>query len=138
MGQLDDFAKQISLSAKTMGFKKNRLSWYKSKEKLSIIFSIQKSQYGSDSWCYVFGICLHEITNGNTQSINECQIKYRMDNIMNGKLIEVATVINILERWDSMYGDLRSLKIVAVEGKLPGQYSVRALRYLTSVNLSII
>lgn len=136
MKQLDDIVGEVSISAKNMGYRKNRLSWYKTKDNLTVVFSIQKSQFGSDAWFYLFGICLHEIAEGNKQSINSCQIRFRIDNAMNKVLLPSESITKLLERWDTMYGDLYLLRVCAVQGKLPGQYTEKAVRYLTSVNLS--
>jgi hypothetical protein len=119
-----------------MGLRKTKLTWHKVKNDLTIVFSVQKSQYSSDTWYYSFGICLHEISDGKTQSIGNCQIKYRVDQIINGIQLTPEMITQLLERWDVLYGDMKKLRICAVEGKLPGQCTIRAMRYLTSVNLS--
>ena len=133
MIQLDDFVCNLSLAFKKMGYKKNRLTWYMEKEKLTVVFSIQKSQYESDTWYYYFGICLHDLANEGRRSMHGCQVKYRVDNVISGVLLSPEKVVNLLERWDSMYGDLRLLRTAAIEGNLPGQCTVNALSYLSSI-----
>ena len=134
MNKLDTIVSEISLIFKKMGFRKNRLTWYKTNDSITIIFSIQKSQYDKDAWFYLFGICIHEIADGNIRSINSCQIKYRIDNV----LLSAESISSLLGSWESMYGTLYLLKCCAIRGKLPGQCTVKAMRYLTCVNLTNI
>lgn len=131
MKQFDEILTELALLVKKRGFKKNRLTWYKAKEKLTVVFSIQRSQYDANMWFYLFGICLHEIADGNVHSISSCQVQYRIDNVM----LPAESIVNLLDRWESVYGTLHSLRVCAVQGKLPGQHTVKAVRYLTSINI---
>lgn len=132
MTGLEAIVSELSLIVKKKGFKKNRLTWHKVKDNITIVFTIQKSQYDKNTWFYLFGICIHAIADGSVSTINSCQIKYRVDNVT----IQAETIANLLERWESMYGSLPLLRRCAVQGKLPGQYTVKALSYLTSINVS--
>ena len=136
MSQIDDIVSEISVALKKRGYKKNRLSWYGVKDRLTVVFAIQKSQYGTDTWCYSFGICLHDLMDGSGRSMNDCQVKYRVDHVINGVVLSPENIVKLIERWDAMYGDLALLRTSAVEGTLPGQCTTSALRYLSSVNLS--
>ena len=136
MNELDKIVAQLTPKCKEAGYKKNRLTWYKTKNNLTVVFSIQKSQYGSDIWYYSFGVCLHEIAEANTQSIRHCQIFYRTNHIVDGVLLTAENLIRLIDRWDALYGDMKRLRICALQGKLPGQCTVHAMRYLTSVNLA--
>lgn len=135
---LNNVVDALRVEIKKKGYKKNRLSWYKIKDGLTLVFSIQKSQYSMDTWFYSFGICVHEIATGSKTSIDGCQIKYRMDNVINGESVPIESIILLLDRWESMYGDLGQLHVSAVQGKLPMQSTLKAIRYLSSVDLSAI
>ena len=136
MKQLETIVDEISSLLKETEYRKNRLSWYKVKDSLTIVFSIQKSQYDSDTWYYYFGICLHEIAGSNSKTISNCQIRYRVNNAADGVLLTAESIVHLLNRWDSMYGDLMQLRIHAIQGKLPVQSTVQAVRYLSSGDLS--
>lgn len=138
MKQLNEIIGQISLPIKNMGYKKRRNAWYKEKDTLTVVLSIQKSQYSADTWYYLFGICLHEIAEKGNQSINNCQIQYRVDNRINDVEISSDNIVRLLKRWEEMYGDLRLLRLCAVQGNLPGQYTKKAVHFLTSVDLTNI
>lgn len=136
MNELDDIVKRISPKLKEKGYKKNRLTWHKVKNNLTVVFSIQKSQFSSEVWFYSFGVSLHEIADHNSQSINGCQIKYRVNHMVDGVHLLPENLIHLIGRWDALYGDMEQLKMCAVQGKLPGQCTISAVRYLTSVNLT--
>ena len=132
MSTLDDIINDVKISAREMGYKKNRLVWYKVQEQLTVMFSIQRSLYGSDAWSYRFGICLHDITTSSIISMSSCQITFQMDYMYQNQVIESQKIINLIERWETMYGNIQSLRKCAVQGNLSGQCTPMALRYLTS------
>ena len=136
MNHFEDLVCAISLKAKECGYRKNRLTWYKVKDNLTVVFSIQKSQFDSSIWYYNYGICLHDIAEGNTHKLNSCQIKYRLDHVIDGVVFYSDRVIYLLEQWDSMYGDVKLLKACAVQGKLPVQSTLKAIRYLTTIDVT--
>lgn len=133
MERLENIISMLSPMLKNAQYKKNRLTWYKDNEHISVVFSIQKSQYSVDSWYYIFGICLHEITSTNKHSINSCQITYRIDNTANNCHLSSESIFNLIVRWEELYGNLQLLKQKAITGKLPGQCMVNAIRYLTTI-----
>lgn len=49
---LDELVKLISVKAKNRGYKKAGLTWYKDKADLTVILSIQKSQFDTKTWYY--------------------------------------------------------------------------------------
>ena len=136
MQSLDVLVTALTPSLKAMGYRKNKLTWYKKKEKLSVVFAVQKSQYGPDVWYYYFGIRLHDISNTTTDTISSCQIQYRVEQAVNGVNLTEEHLFNLLEKWDEKYGNLRQLRICAIENKLPGTPTRDAVRYLTTVNVS--
>lgn len=135
MDRFEDLVGAIASKAKALGFKKNRLAWYKVNTRLTVVLSIQKSQYDSNIWYYNYGICLHDIATGNMYTINACQIKYRLDNVVDGVFMSPDNIINLLMKWESMYGSIESLKVKAIQGNLPIQSTRDAIRYLTTVNI---
>lgn len=136
MNHFEDLVFEITPKVKELGYKKNRFTWYKIREGLTVVFSLQKSQFDSNCWYYNYGICLHDIAEGNVHTISACQIKYRLDNIVNGVLLSPDDILNLLKKWDLMYGDIKLLKLSAVQGKLPIQSTQKAIGYLTTVNIS--
>lgn len=138
MSSFDELVNAISAKAKACGYKKSRLTWYKDKDKLTVVLSIERSQYDPKLWYYNYGICLHEQSNGKHHSLRACQIRYRVDCTSNGVTLDSGAVLSLLEKWESMYGDIGLLRICAVQGKLPLQTSLDAIRYLTSVDVSAL
>ena len=133
---VEDVVWEISAPMKEMKYRKNKHTWYKKLNDLTIVFSIQKSQYDCNSWWYVFGICLDGIAKEKARSIRACHISYRTDRMVHGKELTPIDLVQLVMRWEEMYGNLRRLQICAVEGRLPGQYSRQAVSYLTSCDIS--
>ena len=133
METLDTLVTELMPRMKKLGYRKNRTNWYKEKDKLSVVFAIQKSQYDADSWWYEYGICVHDIALRKPITISACQIAYRVENKLTAE-----GIINLLESWESRYGQLRQLQICAIQGKLPGIVKQSAIRYLTSADVSRI
>lgn len=79
MNSFDELVNAISAKAKACGYKKSRLTWYKDKNKLTVVLSIERSQFDPKLWYYNYGICLHELSNGKHHSLSACQIRYRFD-----------------------------------------------------------
>ena len=136
MQSLETLVTALSPRLKAIGYRKNKLTWYKKKEKLSVVLAVQKSQYASDVWYYCFGIRLHDISNTTTDTISSCQIQYRVEQAVNGVHLTEKHLFNLLEKWDEKYGNLRQLRICTIENKLPGTPTRDAVRYLTTVNVS--
>jgi hypothetical protein len=89
MKDLESITQSLSVTLKKKGYKKSGLSWRKEKQLLTVFFSIEKSQYSTDTWYYWFGIYLHKLSEGKRQTIGNCQIKHRVDNVVN-RVSEVA------------------------------------------------
>lgn len=135
---LDELVKLISVKAKNRGYKKAGLTWYKDKADLTVILSIQKSQFDTKTWYYNYGICLHGISSEKYHILNACQIRYTVDCVPDGVALNSDDVISLLEKWEDMYGNLKLLRIRAVQGKLPIQSTLDAIRYLTTVDVTKI
>ena len=138
MDDLEFLVESIAPEAKTHGYKKVRRTWYKEKEDLTVVLSIQKSQFDAEAWYCTYGVCLHQIAKGSTHTLDACQIQYRIDCSVSGTALGAEQIVSLLEKWETMYGDIQLLRRCAVLGKLPIQSSAEAVRYLTTVDLSKI
>ena len=90
------------------------------------------------TWYYNYGICLHGISSEKYHTLNACQIRYTVDCVPDGVALNSDDVISLLEKWEDMYGNLKLLRIRAVQGKLPIQSTLDAIRYLTTVDVTKI
>lgn len=117
---------------KELGYRKNRLTWFRHLEELTIVFNIQKSQYADDTWYYQYGIGIHDLAGNTINSISKCDILCRFDQTINGKTLQAEDLKWILERWLEKYGSLERLRAAAGEGTLPQITTVRAKEYLFS------
>ena len=133
---LEEMVNAIAPELKTRGYKKNKLTWYKSKPQLSIVFGIQKSQYSIDVWYYSFGICLEKLC-PQSRSISACQIQYGTENIIRNVPLSADSIVRLIDKWETMYGEMDRLKLCAIENTLPKQTSLAAIRYLTSGNIAL-
>lgn len=138
MDDLEFLVESIAPKAKARGYKKVRRTWYKEKEGLTVVLSIQKSQFDAEAWYCTYGVCLHQIAKGSTRTLDACQIQYRIDCAANGTVLGAEQIVSLLEKWEAIYGDIQLLRRCAVQGKLPIQSSAEAVRYLTTVDLSKI
>lgn len=132
----EQFAHELVPKLKECGYKKNRLTWVKTKESVHVVFSIQKSAYGSDVWYYCFGICIDPLCDTKTISMSKCQIQERRDHNHKGHLWTADDIISLLCKWENLYGDIQKLRRKAIEGKMPSQVTKEALTFLTSVDIS--
>ena len=130
MRNLEMMISDLSAELKMQGYKKTRLNWHKKRDGLTVVFSIQKSQYSRDTWYYYFGICIHDIATGNLNSLRNCHLTFCVDNTALSSL-QIST---LLSRWESMYGTLSDLRLRAVQGKIDGQCTRQAMQYLTQIN----
>ena len=117
---------------KEMGYRKNRLTWFRKLEELTIVFNIQKSQYADDTWYYLYGIGIHDLAGDRISSISKCDILCRFDQAINGKMLKAEDLKWILERWTEKYGSVERIQTAAEEGTLPQITTVRAKEYLFS------
>ena len=132
MHTLDDIISDLTPILKNHGYKKNRLTWSKSAEELTILFSIQKSQYGNDIWYYNFGIAINALLEKQTASISRCHITQRLDNTRNGKPWSADDLLNAIKIFENKYGSMHCLRTAAIENRLPLQSTRRAITYLTT------
>lgn len=132
----DELIDDLKKALKEKGYKKNRYNWYKVINDVTIVFSIQHSQYGKDLWYYNFGIGINELENKPITSILRCQIAERLDAKINGKTLSADVLIQALTHWEEKFGDIKKLRIKAVENKLPPMTTKQAVTYLTAVRFT--
>ena len=133
METLDELVCELTPKLKALGYRKNKLTWYQNRGKLSILFAVQKSQYDKDRWFFVYGVCLHEITDQRPGSLSACQIICRIDHVLTAE-----GIVQLLQSWENRCGDLGKLRRLAVQGQLPGIVTRDAIRYLTTVDVTKI
>lgn len=132
--RLQELTDTIAPFLKDHGYKKNRLNWYKPVGDITIVFAVQKSQYGSELWYYFFGIGINELSESAVNSASKCCIAERLDNIVNGRTLSFDILQAAIARWEDRFGDIDKLRTAAIEGKLPRMTEKRAITYLTTVH----
>ena len=139
MTMLEEITNVVSVGLKEKGYKKDRLTWKKKKDNITVVFSIQRSQFGDTVWYYCFGIFIQALSNKNPAYSN-CQIREQMDHIYQSINIKHvwsgSEVVDLVERWENRYGSIDKVRKAAIEGTLPRHTSYEAIRYLTTVDLS--
>ncbi len=75
----DEFGNKMAKGLKDRGFKKKKLNWYKHEKQLTILFYIQKSYWGNDTWYYCFGIAINALHNSIGYTIAYYDIGTRFD-----------------------------------------------------------
>ena len=131
--ELDKLIETIREPLKNNGYKKKNITWYKVCDTLSIVFSIQKSQFGADLWYYNFGIGINELEVKPITTITKCHIIDRIDKAIKGKEITPDVLLKAIDNWEDKYGDIGKLRMKAIENKLPKMTTRQAISYLTSV-----
>ena len=131
--ELEELVEAIKEPLKSNGFKKRNTNWYKIGNDLTIVFNIQKSQYGDDTWYYNFGIGINELETKPITTIARCHITDRIDSMINGKEIAPNVLLKAILSWESKYGKLSDLRIKAIENNLPKMTTRQAISYLTTI-----
>ncbi len=139
MSDLEEIVGFISPPLKAMGYNKNKYTCTKICDSITIVFTIQKSAYTQEMWYYCFGICLNPLLGKSAGSISNCQIQDRLDRIYKGEHVWTAEeIVHLIERWEDLYGTFSKVQKKAIAGNLPPDSSANAIRYLTTVDLSMI
>lgn len=98
MDDLECLVESIAPEAKAHGYKKVRRTWYKEKEDLTVVLSIQKSQFDAEAWYCTYGVCLHQIAKGSPRTLDACQIQYRIDCSVSGTAQGAEQIVSLLEK----------------------------------------
>ncbi len=118
---------------KQRGYKKNRTTWYKDNNEITIIFNLQKSQYSGELWYYNFGIGFNIFFNKPIKTISMCDIIYRLSK--DGNEVPISKVVDILDTWEKYFGSIEKLREQAIKDKIPPFISGRAKAYLISTSI---
>lgn len=130
----EDITESLALFMKENGYKKNRLNWYKDTGDVTLVFAVQKSQYGADVWYYTFGTGINALADGIVNTASKCCIRERLVNTVNGKPLTAEVLQKAILRWEERFGDIVKLRKAAIEGRLPAITEKRAVTYLTTVH----
>lgn len=127
------FAESCANEFKRLGYHRRKLTWFKLSDEVTIVFSIQKSQYSPEIWFYNYGIGINQLHESSIKSISRCDLVYRFDQYFNGVLLSAHDVLSILEMWSKKYGSIEKLKTLAKSGRLPQATTLKAIEFLTTL-----
>lgn len=116
-----DVEKNVSVFLRQRGYRKNKLTWIKSKEDLSVVFNIQRSQWANDTWYYNFGIVLHKFCAGKITSISQSHIQTRVQSGSECKSMTLKKIENMIECWEREYGTIEELCKKAKQHLIPNE-----------------
>lgn len=131
----EEIVENLTLFLKEKGYKKNKYNWHKQNANLTVVFSIQRSQYGKELWYYNLGIGINDLVNGNISTISKCQVVERLENKIKGVTLTAVELSKMIIYWESEYGDISKLRIKALENRLPKITTRQVISYLTTVKL---
>lgn len=135
MGNKQELIERLSPMLKEKGYKKVKQTWHKQNSDLIIVFNIQNSSYSKEDYYINLGIIIKELMDEHDGiCITNCQIQQRVPTTdTNGIILPPEILLNILNLWEQWYGNLHSLRIKAIEGKLPITSTGQAVSFLTTV-----
>jgi hypothetical protein len=132
----DTLTATLTPKLKEIGFRKRRLTWYREQDGLTLVFAVLRSQFGSDLWYYSFGIGLHALTLPPVTTISKCQIREQTEmRKADGTLFSPDEILHLIRFWAEQYGDIRQLRIRALQNRLPKMTEQSAVSYLTKGGL---
>lgn len=135
MNTKEELIMQLTPALKEKGYKKNRQTWNKAKDRLVIVFNIQNSQWDKADYYLNLGISINALSgNPKARFISSGDIWERIP-AKNDRGIPTSAeqILSIIDMWENWYGDLPSLRKKAIEGRLPLSATARAVTYLTTV-----
>lgn len=137
MEQKQALINQLISLMKEKKYKKKRQTWYKETSDLIIIFNIQNSCYGEDYYINLGVIIKNLKKEKEGICLSNCHIQERVcQKDKYGKCFSAQDLIRVLDLWELWYGDLKMLRIKAIEGKLPHYCTAEARTFLTTVRLA--
>ncbi len=128
----DEFAARLAPILKEAGFSRRKLNWYKNLGELTAVLNLQKSQFSPDIWYYNYGMGLNCLVPGEITGLDQCDLSYRFDQLLNQKALSPEDVARILQMWIENYGSVEKLRSLAYRGKLPPATSERLKHFLLS------
>ena len=137
MEQKKQLINDLTVLLKAKKYKKKKQTWYKENDDLIVVFNVQNSCY-SDDYYINLGIMLKNLRKEHRGiCITNCDIQERVpEKNKYGRYVDAEVLIQALELWEKWYGEIKSLRIKALEGKLPFQSTQEAISFLTTVRLA--
>lgn len=133
----EGIALQLSPQLKKLGYNKRKLTWYKDKDQVTILFNIQKSQWSNDTWYYNFGVSLHSIYPLKARSYKQNHIQTRCDCCSEHAFLTADQVVLLLDIWEERYGSVPALcsriKNKEIPNETLGCNGYKALCYLSEL-----
>lgn len=84
----------INTIAKQYGFKKERHSWKKTSDFITIVLALQKSRH-CNAFTFEIGICVDKEKKQETLKYYNCGVAFRLNKIPGANSIEVVDAINL-------------------------------------------
>lgn len=130
---LDEFVAELAPLLKAKGYTKSRLCWVKKCDEVSLIFYIQKSQFGKDVWYYNFGVSINALLNEKCpKSFSDCHLWDRIDRSTGTHIWNPGEIAVLSEKWEVRYGSMEKLHSNAIEGKYPEFVKPEVIPYISA------
>ena len=128
--RINELETELKPLLKEMGYRKNRLTWYKCYAETTVVFSVQKSLYGPDVWYYCFGVDVIAINGKHGNSIDCCQVLDRYNQVENGVRLTPQRLIQMIQTWECKYGTIIYLQTRILQGEMPIMTHGIAIKHL--------
>ena len=149
------FGDELKAELKNRGFKKNRLYWHKEEKDLTIIFFIQKSQWGKDVWYYQYGVEINALHDKPGYTFNYIDIGTRFDQLFRWDIVDPCLrsglkeifgdndrfrltpedLFRILDFWTDEFGSMEKIKNKKTKAEFPWETWLRTFAYLFGNNV---
>ena len=136
MEQRQELVRELTSLMKERKYKKKKQTWYKEGSDLIIIFNVQNSCYGENYYINLGIIIKKLMKEQGGICLSNCHIQERVnEKDRYGRYLTAQSLMLVLDLWEQWYGNLSTLRIKAVEGKLPHYSTAEARTFLTTVRL---
>ena len=115
-----DFAEALIPLLKQRGYRKRNLTWVKTKEEITLIFYIQKSQFSKDVWFYLFAVGLNILSEKPICSFEKSHMFFRLDQTFYGHLLTAEDIVEMVDWNEISFDTEEKIRKCAEEGMLPG------------------
>ena len=126
----EEFAASLTPILKKLGYRKRYLTWYKDKEDATVIFHIQKSQFGKDVWYYCCGVDIFQLSGAHTRSMDGCQVRDRYNQQEGNVYLSPKILAEMITIWEQNYGTVSVLVQRLQEHRLPFMTFGSAIQFL--------
>ena len=127
---LDDILAELPQLLKKEGYKKQRLNWFRREQDVTLLFTIQRSQWSKETWYYCFGTAINDLHPEGVRSAHYGDVMARLDCVIAGKMPVAEDIARILKMWEFKFGTVEKLRELAIRGSLPFWTTVDAKNYL--------